>query len=76
MRRTQPTTKKVNISSKTHVQMLQWLHGKQQQHLEHPVARPLWPRRGGNKFGWFLKQQPGSLVCLPMYKKKLVSFLY
>ena len=32
MRRTQPTTKKAKISSTTHVQMLQWLHGKQQQH--------------------------------------------
>ena len=31
MRRTQPTTKKAEISSTTHVQMLQWLHGKQQQ---------------------------------------------
>ena len=31
MRRTQPTTKKAKISSTTHVQMLQWLHGKQQQ---------------------------------------------
>ena len=30
-RRTQPTTKKAKISSTTHVQMLQWLHGKQQQ---------------------------------------------
>ena len=33
MRRTQPTTKKAKISSTTHVQMLQWLHGKQQQQL-------------------------------------------
>ena len=32
VRRTQPTTKKAKISSTTHVQMLQWLHGKQQQH--------------------------------------------
>ena len=31
VRRTQPTTKKAKISSTTHVQMLQWLHGKQQQ---------------------------------------------
>ena len=33
MRRTQPTTKKAKISSTAHVQMLQWLHGKQQQHV-------------------------------------------
>ena len=31
MRRTQPSTKKAKISSTTHVQLLQWLHGKQQQ---------------------------------------------
>ena len=37
MRRTQPTTKKAKISSTTHVQMLQWLHGKQQQHKQFKV---------------------------------------
>ena len=31
VRRTQPSTKNANISSTTHVQLLQWLHGKQQQ---------------------------------------------
>ena len=31
MRRTQPSTKKAKISSTTRVQLLQWLHGKQQQ---------------------------------------------
>ena len=31
MRRTQPTTRKAKISSTSHVQMLQLLHGKQQQ---------------------------------------------
>ena len=31
MRRTQPITKKANISSTTHVQLLQLLYGKQQQ---------------------------------------------
>ena len=31
MRRTQPSTKKAKISSTTHVQLLQWLHCKQQQ---------------------------------------------
>ena len=31
MRRTQPSTD-AKISSTTHVQLLQWLHGKQQQH--------------------------------------------
>ena len=31
MRRTQPITKKAKISATTHVQLLQWLHGKQQQ---------------------------------------------
>ena len=31
MRRTQPSTKG-QISSTAHVQLLQWLHGKQQQH--------------------------------------------
>ena len=62
MRRTQPTTKKANISSKNPpCPNATMLHGKQQQHLEHPVARPLWPRRAGNKFGWFLQQQPGAL---------------
>ena len=34
MRRTQPTTKKAKISSTTHVQIVQWLHGKQQQQTE------------------------------------------
>ena len=33
VRRTQPTTKKAKISSTTHVQMLQWFYGKQQQQL-------------------------------------------
>ena len=32
MRRTQPPTKKIRISSTIYVQLLQWLHGKQQQH--------------------------------------------
>ena len=32
VRRTHPSTKKAKISSTTHVQLLQWLHGKQQQH--------------------------------------------
>ena len=32
VRRAQPSTKKAKISSTTHVQLLQWLHGKQQQH--------------------------------------------
>ena len=31
MRRTKSITKKAKISSTTHVQLLQWLHGKQQQ---------------------------------------------
>ena len=31
VRRSQPITKKANISSTAHVQLLQWLHGKQQQ---------------------------------------------
>ena len=30
VRRTQPSTKKAEISSTTHVQLLQWLNGKQQ----------------------------------------------
>ena len=30
MRRTQPTYQKAKIYSTTHVQLLQWLHGKQQ----------------------------------------------
>ena len=32
MRRTQPITKMAKISLTTHVQLLQWSHGKQQQH--------------------------------------------
>ena len=32
MRRTQRSTKKAKISSTTRVQLLQWLHGEQQQH--------------------------------------------
>ena len=32
VRRTQPITKKAYMSLTTHVQLLQWLHGKQQQH--------------------------------------------
>ena len=34
VRRTQPSTKKAKISSTTHVQLLQWLNGKQQQQLQ------------------------------------------
>ena len=32
VRRTQPITKKAKISLTTHVQLLQWSHGKQQQY--------------------------------------------
>ena len=32
VRRTQPITKKAKISTTPHVQLLQWLNGKQQQH--------------------------------------------
>ena len=32
MRRTQPSTNKAKFSSTNHVQLVQWLQGKQQQH--------------------------------------------
>ena len=37
MPRTQPTTKEANISSTTHVQMLQWLQCKQQHNIRYSL---------------------------------------
>ena len=64
MRRTQPTTKKTKISSTTHVQMLQWLHGKQQQLASLRQVRNVLYKR----------KQHGGFVILIMIFGKLRMF--
>ena len=53
VRRTQLSTKKAKISSTTHVQLLQWLHGKQQQHRQFSQ---------GWGYGNFLQAECGSAL--------------
>ena len=65
MRRTQPTTRNAKISSTNHVQMLQWLHGKQQQHK--------------NIWGWLVTKTLwtlGSMKRIPIFEwaLKMVYF--
>ena len=56
MRRTQPTTKQAKISSITNVQLLQKLHGKQQQQININMQYKKY------KKAFVSKKHPGDMI--------------